>query len=44
MPGDIKKRSVESTVQVKDTWGTGESGQYSFDATGAPAVGGNNLT
>ena len=26
------------------TWGDGESGSYSFDATGAPAVGGNNLT
>ena len=25
-------------------WGPGESGQYNFDATGAPAVGGNNLT
>ena len=26
------------------TWGPGESGQYDFDATGAPAVEGNNLT
>ena len=26
------------------TWGPGESGQYNFDANGAPAVGGNNLT
>ena len=26
------------------TWGPGESGQYNFDASGAPAVGGNNLT
>ena len=25
-------------------WGPGESGQYNFDANGAPAVGGNNLT
>ena len=25
-------------------WGPGESGQYNFDASGAPAVGGNNLT
>ena len=25
------------------TWGPGESGQYNFDANGAPAVGGNKL-
>ena len=26
------------------TWGPGESGQYTWDASGAPAVSGNNLT
>ena len=43
-PGDIKQEQVVNTIQVNDTWGDGESGQYDFDATGAPAVNGNNLT
>ena len=38
-PGDFKKQQVESTVQVKDTWGDGQSGFYDFDANGAPATG-----
>ena len=42
-PGDIKKRSVENTIRVNDTWGAGESGFYNFDANGAPATGAARL-
>ena len=45
MAGDVKKRQVVNVVRVNDTWpGDTDPGQYNFDASGAPAVGGNNLT
>ena len=37
--GDLKKSQVVNVIQVKDTWGDGQSGFYDFDANGAPAVG-----
>ena len=33
-----------TTAYGNQMWGPGETGQYDFDATGAPAVNGNNLT
>ena len=40
--GISKKRQVVNVIQVKDTWGDGESGFMILMQTGAPAVGGNN--